>query len=77
MSEMTHKEVLSARRRKAAMDEVRRDGVVAWPLAMRSARAMSNKALERAAQGCTELTCLYHGAINEVRRQRETEEANG
>lgn len=73
MSEMTHKERESARRRKAAMDEVRRDGVVAWPLALSMARAMSNKGLEQAAQGCTELTCIYHGAVNTVRRERETE----
>lgn len=73
MSDMTHKERESARRRKQAMDEVRRDGVVAWPLALSMARAMGDKALERAAQGCTELSCIYHGAINTVRRERETE----
>ena len=73
---MTHKERESARRRKQAMDEVRRDGVVSWPLAVSMASAMTDKQLEQAAQGCTELTCLYHGAINEVRRQRAAEEGN-
>lgn len=73
MTEMTHKERESARRRKVAMDEVRRDGVVAWPIALQQARSMSNKQLEQAAQGCTELTCLHHGAVNTVRREREME----
>lgn len=72
MTEMTHKERESARRRKEAMDEVRRNGVVAWPIAIRQARSMSNKQLEQVAQGCNELTCLHHGAVNTVRRQRET-----
>lgn len=33
-------------------------------------RLLSDKELNELAQGCTELMCLYHGPINEVRRER-------
>lgn len=33
-------------------------------------RSLSDATLRDMAQGCTELTCLYHGAVNAERRLR-------
>lgn len=58
------------RRWQEAHASVKRASIVSWPLAVSAARAMDEKQLVAAAQGCTDLTCVRHGAVNEVRRER-------
>jgi hypothetical protein len=56
---------------------------VSWPAhagrradQLAAARNMTCLELASAADGCTEITCTYHGAINEVRRERQRPAAN-
>jgi hypothetical protein len=43
---------------------------VTYAQAIEDARKLTDAELNEAAQGCTELTCMYHGPVNEVRRER-------
>lgn len=62
---------LADRRRWAeAHGAVRRDVVVSWPLAMSSARAMTDEQIDAARKGCNEETCIRHGAMVAVRNER-------
>lgn len=68
----TPEEALAGERRhRRLVAEVQRETPTSWPQAIAQARNLTDAQLERKADGCTELTCLYHGAINTVRRERE------
>ena len=43
----------------------------AYSDAVEHARQMSDEELLAAAQGCTELSCMYHGPINQVVMDRK------
>lgn len=58
------------RRWSEAHTAVKRDVVVSFPQAVREARQLTDDQLAAAAQGCTDLTCVHHGAVNHVRQER-------
>jgi hypothetical protein len=58
------------RKWRMALRTTQAEAVKSWPQAIREARAQTDDQLRAATQGCNELTCVQHGALVQVLRDR-------